>query len=129
MIFSLLPVKTGLVLSMDRTTGSSGVNINNPLCWATYIKDCLPFVISAFFRTRGNSNWEKNARKIMGTFYPLFRKRNASTCLVAGRECIGKEWTDGYNKPSHTYYIRIRQNFWIVKPSTGERIRAWVAVQ
>ena len=23
------------------------------------------------------------------------------------------------------YYIRIRQDIWIVKPSTGERIRAW----
>ena len=28
-------------------------------------------------------------------------------------------------QPSHTVLIRIRQNFRIVKPSTGERIRAW----
>ena len=28
-------------------------------------------------------------------------------------------------QPSHTVLIRIRHDFRIVKPSTGERIRAW----
>ena len=64
MIFSLLPVKTGLELSLDRT------------------------------------NWN------FGEF-------------------IGKEWTGWLNTRRIRYYIRIRQNFWIVKPSSGERIRAW----
>ena len=41
------------------------------------------------------------------------------------REFIGKEWTGWLNSRRIRYYIRIRQNFWIVKPSTGERIRAW----
>ena len=46
-------------------------------------------------------------------------------CLVADREFIGKEWIGWLNEHGIRYYIRIRQNFWIVKPSTGERIRAW----
>ncbi len=37
MIFSLLPVKTGLVLSMDRTN-CSGSSISTFLCWASPIK-------------------------------------------------------------------------------------------
>jgi len=45
--------------------------------------------------------------------------------LVADREFIGKEWTGLLNSRRIRYYIRIRQNFRIVKPSTGERIRAW----
>ena len=75
MIFSLLPVKIGLVLSMDRT------------------------------------NWKFGADRI--------------DCLVADREFIGKEWIGWLNEHGIRYYIRIRQNFWIVKPSTGERIRTW----
>ncbi len=46
-------------------------------------------------------------------------------CLVADREFIGKEWIGWLNSRRIRYYIRIRQNFRIVKPSTGERIRAW----
>ncbi len=41
-------------------------------------------------------------------------------CLVADREFIGKEWTGWLNSRRIQYYIRIRQNFRIVKPSTGE---------
>ena len=59
-----------------------------------------------------------------GTFYPSFRAE-CIDCLVADREFIGKEWTGWLNSRRIRYYIRIRQNFWIVKPSTGERIRAW----
>lgn len=44
---------------------------------------------------------------------------------MADREFIGKEWTGWLNSRRIRYYIRIRQNFRIVKPSTGERIRAW----
>ncbi len=68
MIFSLLPVKTGLELSLDRT------------------------------------NWN------FGEF-------------------IGKEWTGWLNTRRIRYYIRIRQNFWIVKPSPGRADTCMVALQ
>lgn len=41
------------------------------------------------------------------------------------REFIGKEWIGWLNDNRIRYYIRIRQDIWVVKPSTGERIRAW----
>ena len=61
----------------------------------------------------------------MERFIRLFRSGMHRLCLVADREFIGKEWTGWLNSRRIRYYIRIRQNFWIVKPSTGERIRAW----
>ena len=66
----------------------------------------------------------KNAKKITERFIRLFGA-DCIDCLVADREFIGKEWTGWLNSRRIRYYIRIRQNFWIVKPSTGERIRAW----
>ena len=99
MIFSLLPVKTGLVLSMDRTNWRFGeFNINILMLGITY----------------------------KGIAFPLiFFGAECIDCLVADREFIGKEWTGWLNSRRIRYYIRIRQSFWIVKPSTGERIRAW----
>lgn len=44
---------------------------------------------------------------------------------MADCEFIGKEWIGWLNDNRVRYYIRIRQDIWVVKPSTGERIRAW----
>ena len=123
MIFSLLPkVKTGVVLSAwIAPTGSSGSSISIfPMLGITYAG--LPSLWYSVSK-RGNSNW-RNARRAMERFYPSFRVE-CIDCLVADREFIGKEWTGWLNSRRIRYYIRIRQNFWIVKPSTGERIRAW----
>ncbi len=80
-------------------------------------------MIFSLLPKRGNSNWEER-KKIMERFIRLFGAE-CIDCLVADREFIGKEWTGWLNSRRIRYYIRIRQNFWIVKPSTGERIRAW----
>lgn len=123
MIFSLLPVKTGLVLSMDRTNWKFGeFNINILMLGITYKGIAFPLIFSLLPK-RGNSSW-KERRKIMERFIRLFGAE-CIDCLVADREFIGKEWTGWLNSRRIRYYIRIRQNFWIVKPSTGERIRAW----
>ena len=123
MIFSLLPVKTELVLSMDRTNWKFGeFNINILMLGVTYKGIAFPFIFSLLPK-RGNSNWEER-KKIMERFIRLFGQ-DCIDCLVADREFIGKEWIGWLNSRRIRYYIRIRQNFWIVKPSTGERIRAW----
>lgn len=122
-IFALLPVKTGLVLSMDRTNWKFGdFNINILMLGVTYKGIAFPLIFSLLPK-RGNSNWEER-RKIMERFIRLFGQ-DCIDCLVADREFIGKEWIGWLNSRRIRYYIRIRQNFWIVKPSTGERIRAW----
>ena len=123
MIFSLLPVKTGLVLSMDRTNWKFGeFNINILMLGITYKGIAFPLIFSLLPK-RGNSSWNER-RKIMERFIRLFGAECIDS-LVADREFIGKEWTGWLNSRRIRYYIRIRQNFWIVKPSTGERIRAW----
>src|SRR5574344_713044 len=123
LIFALLPVKTGLVLSLDRTNWQFGeVNINILMLGITYKGIAFPLIFSLLPK-RGNSSWNER-RKIMERFIRLFGAECIDS-LVADREFIGKEWTGWLNSRRIRYYIRIRQNFWIVKPSTGERIRAW----
>lgn len=123
MIFSLLPVKDGLVLSMDRTNWKFGeFNINILTLGITYKGVAFPLLFSLLDK-RGNSNWEER-KDIMERFIRLFG-HDCIDCLVADREFIGKEWIGWLNDNRIRYYIRIRQDIWVVKPSTGERIRAW----
>ena len=123
MIFSLLPVKTGLLLSIDRTNWKFGeFNINILMLGITYKGIAFPLIFSLLPK-RGNSNCEKR-KKTLERFIRLFGP-DCIDCLVADREFIGKEWIGWLNDRRIRYYIRIRQNFRIIKPSTGERIRAW----
>ena len=89
LIFSLLPVKTELVLSMDRTNWKFGdFNINILMLGVTYKGIAFPLIFSLLPK-RGNSNWVER-RKIMERFIRLFGP-NCIDCLVADREFIGKE--------------------------------------
>ncbi len=123
MIFSLLPNKDKLVLSMDRTNWKFGdVNINILMLGVTYKGIAFPLIFSLLDK-RGNSNWEER-KKLMERFIRLFGE-DCIDCLVADREFIGKEWIGWLNFMRIRYYIRIKQDFWILKPETGERVRAW----
>ena len=109
MIFSLLPVKTGLVLSMDRTNWKFGeFNINILMLGITYKGIAFPLIFSLLPK-RGNSNREER-KKIMEHFIRLFGAECIDS-LVADREFIRKEWTGWLNSHRIRYYIRIRQNF------------------
>lgn len=88
----------------------------------TYKGIAFPLMFSLLSK-RGNSNWEER-HMIMERFIRLFGA-DCIDCLMADREFIGKEWIGWLNTCRIRYYIRIRQNFWIAKPSTGERIRVW----
>lgn len=67
MIFSLLPVKDGLVLSMDRTNWKFGeFNINILTLGITYKGVAFPLLFSLLDK-RGNSNWEER-KDIMERF-------------------------------------------------------------
>ena len=116
MIFSLLPVKDGLVLSMDRTNWKFGeFNINILTLGITYKGVAFPLLFSLLDK-RGNSNWEER-KDIMERFIRLFG-HDCIDCLVADREFIGKEWIGWLNDNRIRYDIRIRQDFWVVNPST-----------
>lgn len=123
MIFSLLPFKEGLVLSMDRTNWKFGeVDINILMLGVTYKGIAFPLLFRLIPK-RGNSNWAER-KEIMERFIRLFGQE-CIDCLVADREFVGKEWIGWLNDNRIRYYIRIRQNFWLHNPGTGAKVRAW----
>ena len=71
MIFSMLPVKTGLVLGIDRTNWKFGESdINILMLGVTYKGIAFPLMFSLLPK-RGNSNREER-KKIMERFILLF---------------------------------------------------------
>lgn len=123
MIFALLPVKTGLVLSMDRTNWKFGVvNINILMLGVTYKGIAIPLMFSMLDK-RGNSNWRERTR-LVDRFIRLFGA-DCIDSLVADREFVGKEWVEYLNNMRIRYYLRIKQNFWLRNPKSSEDVRAW----
>ncbi len=95
MIFSLLPVKTGLVLSMDRTTGSSGSSISTFFMLGITYKEgsCLPFDIQPSSRNVATPTG-KNARRLWNVL-SVFSERNASTALWQTASSSERNGQDG----------------------------------
>jgi hypothetical protein len=48
-------------------------------------------------------------------------------CLLADREFIGKQWINCLNQNGISYYIRVRENFWVENPKNGKRFYAFWA--
>ena len=93
MIFSLIPIKTGLVLSMDRTNWKFGeFNINILMLGITYKGIAFPLIFNLLPK-RGNSNWEER-KKIMERFI-RFSERNVSTALWQTANSSGRNGQDG----------------------------------
>ena len=112
-----------LAAAMDRTNWKFGdFNINILMLGVAYKGIAFPLMFSLLPK-KGNSNW-KERKAIVERFVRLFGSECIDS-LVADREFVGKDWIGWLNRNHIRYYIRIRQNFWLVKPSTGERIRAW----
>lgn len=122
-IFALLPVKTGLVLTMDRTNWKFGeVNINILMLGVTHKGIAYPLLFSMLDK-RGNSNWQERT-KLIDRFIRLFGKECIDS-LVADREFVGKEWVEYLDNMRIRYYLRIKQNFWLRNPKSCEDVRAW----
>lgn len=123
MIFSLLPIQGKVTLSMDRTNWKFGeVNINILMLGITYRGMAFPLIFRLLPK-RGNSNWEER-KHLLRKFIDLFGY-DCIDCLVADRKFVGKEWIGWLNNERIRYYIRIRQNFWVINPKSGEKIKAW----
>jgi len=122
MIFSLLPVKSGLVLTMDRTNWKYGqTDINVLLLGVTYKNVAFPLLFRLLPK-RGNSNTAERI-EIIERFIRLFGK-GCIDCLVADRKFVGEHWTGYLNSRGIRYYLRIRQNFWIQNPGSGGLVKA-----
>ncbi len=107
MIFSLLPVKTGLVLSMDRTNWKFGeFNINILMLGITYKGIAFPLIFSLLRNVATPTG--KNARKLWNVL-SVFSERNASTALW--QTASSSERKDRMaQQPSHT----------VLHPNTSE---------
>lgn len=123
MIFNLIPAHGKVTLSMDRTNWKFGeANINILMLGITYRGIAFPLLFKLLPK-RGNSNWEER-KSIIQRFIKLFG-RECIDSLVADREFVGREWIGWLNNEGIRYYIRIRQDFWVVNPKSGEKVRAW----
>lgn len=48
-------------------------------------------------------------------------------CLTADREFVREQWIKYLNEQRIRYYIRIRENFWVLQPHNGKRVKvSWL---
>ena len=99
MIFSLLPVSSGLVLTMDRSNWKYGqTDINILMLGVTYKNVAFPLLFRLLPK-RGNSNTAERI-EIIERFIRLFGK-DYIDCLMADREFVGEHWTGYLNASGH----------------------------
>jgi hypothetical protein len=124
-IFSLLPQKENLKLSIDRTNWKFGqTDINIFMLGVTYKGVAFPLLFK-MLNKRGNSN-TKERIDLVNHFIRLFGT-NSIDCLMADREFVGDDWIKFLNDNKIRYYIRIRNNFKIFIPHKNKEIKvSWL---
>ena len=122
LIFSLLPEKDNLVLSMDRTNWKFGdKNINILMLGVSYKNVAIPILFKMLDK-RGNSNTSERIALVQD-FIDCFGK-DCIDSLVADREFVGEQWLNFLNTNKIRYFIRIRNNFKIYCPRKQKEITA-----
>ena len=122
LIFRLLPHEPPYRIAMDRTNWKFGeLNINVLVIAVIYHGLSFPLMFKMLPKA-GNSN-TKERIELIERFIRLFGTP-ALGCLTADREFIGDQWIRYLNDQNIRYYIRIRENFWVLQPHNGKRVRA-----
>jgi hypothetical protein len=122
LIFSLLPQKKGLILSIDRTNWKFGSkNINILMLGVSYKNVAFPILFKMLDK-RGNSNTNERIALVQ-EFVDCFGK-DCIDCLLADREFVGEQWLNFLNNNNIRYFIRIRNNFKIFCPKKQREITA-----
>jgi hypothetical protein len=124
LLFSLLPCKSNLIISIDRTNWQFGkTDINIFMLSVCYQGIAFPLLWKMLAK-KGNSN-TKERTELMEKFVKLFGK-GCIKAVVADREFIGKDWLGYLQGQRIPFHIRIRDNMWLHKPK-GEKIRmSWI---
>ncbi len=125
LIFSLLPDKQGLTISIDRTNWKFGkLNINIFMLGIVYKGVAFPLLFSMLPK-RGNSN--SNERILLINRYINLFGKETIDCIVADREFVGKDWIDYLNYNELRYYIRIRNNFRVYLAHKNQELKvSWL---
>lgn len=120
LIFTLLPEKENLRITIDRTNWKFGEqNINIFMLGITYKNIAFPLLFTMLDK-RGNSNSRERIMLIQ-RFIRLFGK-NCIDFIVADREFVGEEWIGYLNRENLRYHIRIRNNFKVYQPHKDKEI-------
>ena len=124
LLFSLLPCKTKLLISIDRTNWQFGkTDINIFMLSVCYEGLAFPLLWQMLGK-KGNSNQGERIALIQ-RFIKLFGKE-CLEALVADREFIGDKWLGFLQAERIAFHIRIRDNMWLTKPG-GENIKmSWI---
>jgi len=127
LIFSLLPHKPPFRLAMDRTNWKFGQqNINVLVLAVIYYEVAFPLLFKMLPKF-GNSKTNE-CIELIERFIRLFGLE-ALDCVTADREFVGERWIKYLNEQQIRYYIRIRENFWVLQPHNGKRVKAsWLFV-
>lgn len=122
LIFNLLPHKPPYRLAMDRTNWKFGeTNINVLTLAIVYNGVAFPILIKMLDK-RGNSDTQERM-EIIERYIRLFGLDTVD-CLLADREFVGEKWVKYLNNIKMRYYIRIRENFYVINPRNGKRAKA-----
>ena len=122
LIFRLLPHKPPYRLAMDRTNWKFGQqNINVLVIAVIYQGVAFPLLFKLLPKF-GNSNTNERV-ELIERFIHLFGIESLD-CLTADREFVGEKWIQYLNDNRIRYYIRIRENFWVLQPHNGKQVKA-----
>lgn len=121
-IFALLPHAPPYYLVLDRTNWKFGsTNINILVLSIAYEGVAFP-VLFKMMPKFGNSSTAERIDLIQ-RYIDLFGI-DTIDCLLADREFVGDHWLAYLNHNRIRYHIRIRENFWVVIPKNGHRVKA-----
>lgn len=122
LIFNLLPNKPPYRLAMDRTNWKFGqLNINVLVVAVVYHGVAFPLLFKMLPKF-GNSNTNERI-ELIERFIRLFGSASLD-CLTADREFVGEKWIKYLNDNRIRYYVRIRENFWVLQPHNGKKVKA-----
>ncbi len=122
LVFALLPHKPPYRLAIDRTNWKIGsTNINILVLAVVYQGVAFPIMFTMMPKF-GNSSTSERI-ELMQRYINLFGI-DTIECLLADREFVGEHWLGYLNFNQIHYHIRIRDNFWVVIPRNGHRVKA-----
>jgi hypothetical protein len=124
LVFKMLPHQPPYRLAMDRTNWKFGQTNINVLTLAVVYQGVAFPILMFMLEKRGNSDTAERIGMI-NRYIRLFG-RETIDCLLADREFVGEQWMAYLNDHKIRYYIRIRENFIVHDPRTGQELKAFV---
>ena len=123
-LLSLLPQKSSLLISIDRTNWMFGkTHINVFMLSVCYEGIAFP-LLWQMLEKKGNSNQQERI-DLMQRFIPLFGK-GCINAIVADREFIGSRWLGYLQAERIPFHIPIPDNMWLTKAG-GEQVKlSWL---